>query len=238
MHLILLQMPSLDSDAQISNPGSSSQSTARHHPYFANPHLIQLRERSQQLGVAPSTRRVYQCGLKLFKAFCLKFHVSSLPASNLALQFFCVDSSQRVSHKTIGSNQAFSSRTRHGRPQQMVNCCNWSAGMQGEASCRTHLPITINIMCTLKMQLRSSASFSPAEKHLLWAAFMLAFYGFLRASELTSSSQMEFSPPGLHWCESTAQPSILTITLCQSKTDPFRSGHSISISLPTLLPVL
>ena len=102
--------------------------------------------------------------------------------------------------------------------------------MQGEASCRTRLPITINILCTLKMQLRSSASFSPVEKHLFWAAFTLAFYGFLRASELTFSSQMEFSSPGLHWCDITSQPSILTITLRQSKTDPFHHGHSISIS--------
>ena len=148
-----------------------------------------------------------------------------------------MDSSQRVSHKTI---KVYLAAIRLSHLEQDMEdptddellhlVCRGIRRMQGEASCRTRLPITINILCTLKMQLRSSDNYSPAEKHLLWAAFTLAFYGFLRASELTSSSQTEFSPPGLHWCNITAQPSILTITLRQSKTDPFRRGHSISIS--------
>ena len=47
----------------------------------------------------------------------------------------------------------------------------------------THLPITINALKALKSQLYRDPSFSPLEKRLLWAAFTIAFYGFLRASE-------------------------------------------------------
>ena len=53
------------------------------------------------------------------------------------------------------------------------------------------LPVTINVLQTLKSQLRHDPSFSPLEKRLLWAAFILAFYGFLQASK--------FANPNLTW---------------------------------------
>ena len=53
--------------------------------------------------------------------------------------------------------------------------------MQGDR-CRTRLPITINLLRTLKRKLQQS-HYSIAEQRMLWSAFTLAFYGFLRASE-------------------------------------------------------
>ena len=55
----------------------------------------------------------------------------------------------------------------------------------------------------------------------MWSAFTLAFYGFLRASEFTSSS--------LQWSGVQFSATIVAIDLRQSKTDPFIQGHAITI---------
>jgi len=66
---------------------------------------------------------------------------------------------------------------------------------------------------------------------LLWAAFSLAFYGFMRVSEFTSPTNSDsFSPPGLHWSDVQLSPSSILLTLRQSKTDPFRRGQYITIT--------
>ena len=88
-------------------------------------------------------------------------------------------------------------------------------------STRTHLPITISVLQTLKSRLRVNSSFSPLEKRLLWAAFTMAFYGFLRASE--------FATPSLTWQHVQLVSNKYTIFIEQSKTDPFRCGHTITI---------
>jgi len=53
---------------------------------------------------------------------------------------------------------------------------------------------------------------------MLRSAFTLAFYGFQRASEYLN----------LRWSDITHTDKI-TVTLHQSKTDPFRNGHQVLI---------
>ena len=55
----------------------------------------------------------------------------------------------------------------------------------------------------------------------MWSAFTLAFYSFLRASKFTSSS--------LQWSDVQFSATTVAIDLRQSKTDPFRRGHTITI---------
>ena len=88
---------------------------------------------------------------------------------------------------------------------------------QGVSS-HTRLPITITVLQTLKSQLSLDPSFSPLEKRLLWAAFTLAFYGFLRASE--------FATPNLTWRHIQLAGDRYTVLIEQSKT---RHGHTIAI---------
>ena len=83
------------------------------------------------------------------------------------------------------------------------------------------LPITINVLQALKLQLRNDSSLTPLEKWLLWAAFTLAFYGFLRASEFASSS---FTWQHIHLSDDR-----YTILIEQSKTDPFHRGHIVNV---------
>ena len=95
--------------------------------------------------------------------------------------------------------------------------CRGIRRMQGDTQ-HTRLPITINLMHTLKEQLRRS-TYTVCEQRMLWAAFTMAFYGFLRVSELTS----------LKWSNISISADHISITIPQSKTDPFRRGCTIRI---------
>jgi len=54
---------------------------------------------------------------------------------------------------------------------------------------------------------------------MLWCAFTIAFYGFLRVREYTN----------LRWSDATCSVDHLSIKLQQSKTDPFCCGCTIKI---------
>ena len=94
-------------------------------------------------------------------------------------------------------------------------------GIKRSQGARTHLPVTITVLQTLKSQLRLDSAFSPLEKCLLWAALTMAFYRFLRASE--------FATPSLKWQHVQRTSNTYTIFIEQSKTDPFRCDYSITI---------
>jgi len=80
---------------------------------------------------------------------------------------------------------------------------------------------------TLKSQFRLESAFSPLEKRLLWAAFTMAFYGFLRASK--------FVTPSLKWQHVQRTGNAYTIFNEQPKTDPFRCGYLITIYASSIL---
>ena len=55
---------------------------------------------------------------------------------------------------------------------------------------------------------------------MLWGVFTVAFYGFFRVSELLKT---------LHWSDIVLSTTKMSVTLHQSKTDPFRRGQTIQI---------
>ena len=83
---------------------------------------------------------------------------------------------------------------------------------------RKRLPITIDLLRTLKSQL-CFTNYSLLEQRMLWSSFTISFYAFLRSSECLS----------LTWSDITVTETGIVIVLCQSKTDPFRRGQSIYI---------
>jgi len=58
-----------------------------------------------------------------------------------------------------------------------------------------------------------------AEKLMLWAAFTMEFYGFLRVSEFVD----------LCWCDIGCSDDYIFIFLHQLKTDLFRQDHTIYV---------
>ena len=67
---------------------------------------------------------------------------------------------------------------------------------------------------------------------MLWSAFTLAFFAFLRSSEFTSPSSVQFNPL-VHLSRSDisfTSAGSLSLQLKSSKTDPFRMGCSITLA--------
>ena len=170
-------------------------------------------------GIAESTRRTYQSGLKKFESFCSQYAFTPAPASSIILRYFCVYESQSVSCKTIKVYLA--AIHLHHIENNMLDptndnllhlICRGIRRQQG-GNQRTCLPITINLVHTIKEQLHLS-TYTLHEQRMLWATFTKAFYGFFRVSEF------------INFCWSDVSFSLdhISITLHQSKTDPFRHG--------------
>jgi len=141
--------------------------------------------------------------------------------SSLTLQYFCAHESLSVSHKTIKVYLAaiHLHHIEHNLLDPTADdllhlVCRGIRRLQGDTQ-RTRLPITINLMHT---QLRQS-TYTIYEQQMLWAAFTMKFYGFLRVSKLTS----------LKWSDISISADHVSVTLHQSKTDPFRCGCTIRI---------
>ena len=69
---------------------------------------------------------------------------------------------------------------------------------------------------------------------MLWAAFTLAFFGFLRSSEFTCNGLFD---PSVHLTSNditlvpnSHSPNLMLVHIKQSKTDPFQQDHTITIA--------
>ena len=182
---------------QRSQTGSGGCQDPRYHSCMADSALEGLLSHYQRLGVAISTRWTYQAEIKALHQFCAQYTILPFPASSLTLRYFCCYMARQVSYKIIKVylagihfehlERGFEDPTKDELLQLLCTGIKRSQGAQT----RTRLPVTITVLQTLKSQLRLDSAFSPLEKHLLWAAFIMAFYGFLRASE--------FATPSLKW---------------------------------------
>ena len=99
-------------------------------------------------------------------------------------------------------------------------------------SSRRRLPITMSVMRQLKGALADNLQIASQDKLMLWSAFTLAFFGFLRSSEFTSPSPTHFNPLVHLACSdiSFTSDGSLVLQLKASKTDPFRMGCSITLA--------
>ena len=182
-------------------------------------HLLQCRYN----GIAESTRQTYRSGLRKFESFWSQYTFTPAPPSSLTMQYFCAYLSHSVSYKT---NKVYLAAIRlhhieNNMPDPTDDNLLHLVCMQGHMplqrdSQRTHLPITINLMRTIKEQLRQSTYMG---QRMLWAAFTKAFYGFFRVSELNN----------LHWSDISFSLDHISVTLHQSKTDPIRRGCTVKI---------
>ena len=174
-------------------------------------HLLQFHYH----GIAKSTCQTYQSGLTVYLSFCSRFNIDPTPANYMTLHNFCADRSQ---YKTLKVYLAaiHMMHIKQGLPDPTTNeslhlVCRGICHQQNTPE-RKKLPITINLLRTLKSQLRLT-SYSSVH------ALVISFYAFLHSSEYLS----------LTWSDITITDTRIVIALHQSKTDPFRRGQSTYI---------
>ena len=110
---------------------------------------------------------------------------------------------------------------------------------------RVRLPITIHHLNLFHALLAIPHTTNYASI-MIWAAMTLAFFGFLRLGELTcnckfnpevhlTADSITFSPG-----RAMQKPLFMTVFIKESKTDPFRLGHTITVGATHTLicPVL
>ena len=92
-------------------------------------------------------------------------------------------------------------------------------------------PITPEILFALFEAWSHVPQESQHDAAMLWAACCVAFFGFMRAGEFTCPSWQAYTPdnlsPGDITVDSRHSPSVISIHLRHSKTDPFGSGVTI-----------
>lgn len=102
------------------------------------------------------------------------------------------------------------------------------------------LPVTPQILLAIRPVLH--AWLRPRDFSMIWAAFNLAFFAFLRCSEFTYSGVYKFRPSldlstdCITFHPNLAHPQRMTVYLKSSKTDISREGHSLTIAR-TLSPL-
>ncbi|XP_070549867.1 uncharacterized protein [Ptychodera flava] len=121
----------------------------------------------------------------------------------------------------------------YGQPHpRLKNVLKGIHRVQG-SSTRPRLPITADILRRM-CNILNEGVFGPYVDLLLQSAFLLAFFGFLRCSEFTSTTH-KFDPQrnlcfgDVTTTASNGRVSCLSVRLKSSKTDQFRRGFNLRL---------
>lgn len=192
-------------------------------------------------GVANSTLAAYGTGKKRYLSFCRQFNLPSLPVCEATLcRFVAFLFSSSLSYQSIRS---YLSAVRHlqimsGLPDPSLSSFpRLDYALKGIRRTNTaetrlkRLPVTP----VLLRRIHGVWSGDPPtyDRTMLWAAFCLGFFGFLRAGEFTCHSRDTFmadmlSPSDIT-VDSHSSPSHLSVHLKRSKADPFGAGATLHL---------
>ena len=99
-----------------------------------------------------------------------------------------------------------------------------------------HFPITTQILTAIHNYLCPELS-TNLDRIMLWAAFTLAFFALLRASEFTCNGpfnpEVHLTSQDITFHPDIQSPSLIRVRLKQSKTDPFCQGCTLTIAKST-----
>lgn len=204
--------------------------------------------------LAPATMATYRSAVDRYLSFCAQLHLPPLPLTqdNVSRFVACIARSG-VAYQSIRVYLAGLRfyQVMNGLPDPgLTDIPLLGYVLRGIRRCpravtrQPRLPITPEIL----QMLFSSWSHVPVEENydatMLWAATSMAFFGFMRAGEFTCSSRRAFSPSMLSpqdiSVDSHTNPTMVSIRLRQSKTDPFGMGVIINLGRTghTICPVV
>ena len=197
-------------------------------------------------GLAPSTYRTYVSGIQQYIAICEQLHTEPTPTSEQLLCRFCtILANKGSSHSTI---KVYLSAVRQLHVQRsqcmptisaMPRLCQVLRGIKmvqastGKAAQHQRLPVTPEILRRIKTAWENQGL--DIDKIMLWAAFTICFFCFMRSGELGVSNDGTFDPSRDLTANDISvddirNPQLLKIRLKHSKTDPFREGTDIVVA--------
>ena len=192
--------------------------------------------------LANNTQKTYSSAQKRFLKFCeehdfLHPNGSAVPASELtilrfigSLSGFCQASTIRVYLSAVRSLHI-----QNGLEDPLVGCLRIPLVLRGlrrlKSSNRPQkIPITPLVLCSIKSQL----NLDNYDDSMFWAACCMAFFGFLRAAELTVSSEAVKLDRYLSIKDLSIDkhpyPETTVLKLRYSKTDQFGKGCVIPLA--------
>ena len=164
-----------------------------------------------------------------------------MPASKETVTYFAVAMSRELTPSTVRvylsavilmhKIAGFSDPTHHNFLLKVV--LKGAKRIHSLKPTRKREPITVHLLGKVLSQIRRTRSITKKDRHMLAAAFTLAFFGLLRISEFTVSSMKEFNPR-THATRSSVHLSKnhYTFYLSRSKTDQY--GHGQYIYIPRI----
>ena len=204
--------------------------------------LTVLRQQSASLllhSVALSTRNQYYSCFQRYQEFTHYHNLQVLPLLEDNLLLFATHVSRYSSHKNVNTHLAaikffaqtygyFSIFPTSLRLRRLLKGIKRLEGRKYRKPKRT--PITPSLIQQLGINL-FRAPIKHSDKVMLWAAMLVAFFGFLRVSEYTSDHVHTYDPQfTLCFDDIRISPWVADLTLKCSKTDPFREGITVRVA--------
>lgn len=200
--------------------------------------------------LAPATVSTYRSATSRYLRFCTHHGLHPLPLCASTVTRFAAHLAD--SNMVFGTIKAYLSgirffQIRNGLPDPclgsipLLNYVLRGIHRLGPGAPRSpRLPITPGILRLLLDAWSHAPDDARHDSVMLWAACCTGFFGFLRAGEFTCSSWQAFhadmlSPRDIS-VDSRDQPTVVSVHLRRSKSDPF--GHGVTIHLGrTGLPI-
>lgn len=214
--------------------------------------LNQVAQHYLTAALSEKTRSTYRSGFNAFLSFCTMHNIvyrsgNWVGSENLMVKFVCYCAEiKHLSYQTIKSYLAGVKYSclrdgfpdpltlKNGQPMMQLGLVLRGIKKEQGSHCSTRLPITTDILTKLHTVL-DGRIFGHYEDLLMKAVCSIAFFGFLRCGEFTTTGRFQEQ---IHLClgditlnhrkETQSTFSELILHIKSSKTDPFRQGCDIA----------
>ena len=201
-------------------------------------------------GLAKSTQKSYQSGVRRYRSFCVSSGRSVFPVAEDTLSAFVASlAKEAVSHTSlrvylsalrhhqIGNGQGDPGIAQMARLEYVMKGIKRDGALSASKERRPITPVLLKKLVTVferRQDLRNAK--------MLWGAACLAFFAFLRVGEFTFPGTKEYDD-NVHLTVSdvsvndSKSPSMMFVRLKQSKTDQLRKGVTIVLGKTERAPL-